>query len=82
VTQNGYTTQGAFYNDSICMYPNKQPFCSVGYDVFFVADTIVSNDWNYGSLASAGMIGLARGSPIWSIFFNSSTTDYHYQITF
>jgi len=42
----------------------------------------VSNDWNYGSLASAGMIGLARGSPIWNLFFDSSTTAYYYQINF
>jgi hypothetical protein len=42
----------------------------------------VSNDWNYGSLASAGMIGLARGSPVWSIFFNTTATGYFYQITY
>jgi hypothetical protein len=28
------------------------------------------------------MIGLARGSPIWNLFFESSTTDYYYQIVF
>lgn len=84
-TQNGYTTRGAFFNDSICFSyekSNTAVWCSVGNDVFFVADTIVSNDWNYGSPASAGMIGLARGSPVWSILFNTTATGYFYQVNY
>jgi hypothetical protein len=80
VTYDGYITQGAFYNQTICI--SSTEFCSIGNDIFFVADVIASNDWNYFSPATAGIIGLARGSPIWNILTSDTLVDYYYTIQF
>lgn len=84
VTQDGYTTYGAFYNQSICVTTTTfvGPLCSEGNEPFFVADTIYSNNWNYDSPATAGMIGLAFGSSFWNILSDSLDQGYWYQIQF
>jgi hypothetical protein len=83
VTLDGYTTQGSFYNQTICINSSSVTvLCSTGNEVFFAADIIATNDWNYFSPATAGIIGLARGSPIWNLISNDLTGGYYYAIQF
>jgi hypothetical protein len=81
VTLDGYTTQGAFYNQTICIDSTSATvLCSTGNEAFFVADIIATNDWNYYSPATAGIIGIASGSPVWNLLSNDLTGGYYYAI--
>lgn len=82
VTLDGYTTQGYFVNQTICILAATPAWCSDGNEIFFVADTIVSNDWNYESPATAGILGLASGSPVWNLLSNDLTAGYYYSLQF
>jgi hypothetical protein len=50
-TVDGYSTQGFVFNQTICFsateMPTTQILCTPGNQAFFVADTLVSNNWNY-----------------------------------
>jgi predicted amino acid dehydrogenase len=52
-------------------------FCSVNSQAFYVANTLVSNDWNYESKSGAGIFGLGAYSPVWNMT-NLNKTDVQY----
>ena len=39
--------------------PSSGYLCTPGNEPFYVANTLVSNDWNYQSNSYAGILGLA-----------------------
>lgn len=49
---------------------------------FYIADTLVSNDWNFGSPATAGIIGIGKGSPVWNWLDYDGSGEFHYSIQF
>lgn len=52
-------------------------FCSVNNQAFFVANTLTSNDWNYGSESAAGIFGFGPASPVWNMTnLNKTNTQY------
>lgn len=69
----------------MCFAPTPMPlsgvFCTQGNAPFFVADRIVSNDWNFMSTSFAGVIGLGPSSPMWPLVDPHYTTKaYYYEV--
>jgi hypothetical protein len=42
-------------------------FCTIGEHEIYVVSTIYKDTWNLYNNASAGVIGLGVGSPLWDI---------------
>lgn len=83
VTIDGYVLQGYAFNQSICLASiSTDYFCTYNDDLFFVANTLVSNDWNFASPSTAGIIGLGEGSPIWKMTGAGSDSEQLYYIQF
>ena len=74
---DGYDTTGNVYNSSVCVKSSTLDyFCTIQNQEFYTADSVYSNDWNYGVNANAGTFGLGFNSPIWSMLGNPSTMMY------
>ncbi len=46
--------------------------CTKGNTDFYVANSITTNVWNYGSPAYSGIVGIGASSPIWGNNTNPS----------
>lgn len=51
-------------------------FCTTGNALFYAADSVYDNNWNYGSSAAAGTFGFGRTSPVWDIVGNPPTKEF------
>lgn len=58
---------------------NDNAICTPWYSAIFVADTLVFNDWNFGSPSTAGIIGLGDSSAVWDIL--GSDPEYFIQFS-
>lgn len=58
-----------------------QRFCTIdaSASLFYVADQIIYNDWNFNVPAQAGSVGLGAGSPLYAIANAGATTSYYVQ---
>jgi hypothetical protein len=56
-------------------------FCTIENQLFYAADTVYWNDWNYGSKAGAGTFGMGRNSPVWEIVGNAPTKLFDVYLT-
>lgn len=65
-TQDGYVTEGFGYLDSVICIDAEMPNFCTSDSLIFASDHITQNNWNYGTSANAGIIGLSTGSPIWA----------------
>jgi len=78
---DGYELMGTKYDQAVCLMPQAQnAVCTPWLGKFFVADTLVFNDWNYGSPSTAGLLGLGNGSAIWDIY-NLNQPEYTIEFT-
>jgi len=82
----GYNTSGKIYTASACASNSEYPyFCTIQNTDFYVADTVYSDEWNYGSQAAAGTFPMGKNSPVWAILqspptmrkFDVSMTNYN-----
>ena len=68
---DGYNSSGLLYNSSVCLKTQTTDlFCTQQNTEFYVADSVYSNDWNYGNRAQGGSFGLGPNSPVWQILGN------------
>jgi len=81
VTVDGYELRGYEYDQAVCLSPeNSNAICTPWYSHFFVADTLVNNDWNFGSPSTAGIIGLGDKSAVWTIL-DLDSPEYYISFT-
>lgn len=65
-TQDGYVTESfGYYESVICIDADMPNFCTSN-SLIYASDHITQNNWNYGSSATAGIIGLGTSSPVWA----------------
>ncbi len=65
-TQNNFTLANTYCNQT---------------DLLAVV-SISSDNWNYASPATAGIIGIASGSSIWPLFNINTTNPFYYSVQF
>lgn len=51
-------------------------FCTTSNQLFYSADSVYSDNWNYYQNAASGTFGLGKNSPIWEIIGSPSTKIY------
>jgi hypothetical protein len=93
-TWDGYNTTGFAAYTEVCMaysgansWQTGPTFCTIGENEIYVVSTIYKDTWNLYNNASAGVIGLGVGSPLWNIqnlesqsgyiFYALELTNYH-----
>jgi hypothetical protein len=73
----GYNTSGYTYNSNICAKTvGTKYFCSNSPVTFYAADSVYNNNWNYGSAAASGIMGMGKNSPIWEIVGGPPTKEF------
>lgn len=73
----GYNTSGYTFNSNICAKTvGTKYFCSNSPVTFYSADSVYNNNWNYGSAAASGIMGMGKSSPIWEIVGNPPTKEF------
>lgn len=83
LTADGYVLESVALKQSVCLgYTNTSKFCSIENEVFIATDVLKSNDWNFGSPAYAGIIGLAPSSAVWNFVDVNNTGMFTYQTQF
>lgn len=70
----GYNTSGEIYSAEVCLNTKDTPFfCTVYNQEFYVAEQVMDDNWNYGSKADSGTVGLGASSPVWAIVSQPAT---------
>jgi hypothetical protein len=78
----GFTTSGYIYNATVCATVSTSDyFCTTNSAEFYIADSIYSDNWNYGTDAYAGNFGLGYNSPIWTILGSQTTRKFDVYLT-
>lgn len=93
-TFDGYNASGNAAYTTVCMaydgansWQTGPTFCVLGESEIFVVSSVYKDTWNLHNIASAGIVGLGVGSPIWNInwlellegyiWYTLELTNYH-----
>jgi hypothetical protein len=52
-------------------------FCTNSPALFYSADSVYDNHWNYGTAAGSGTMGFGKNSPVWEIIGSPSAGRYY-----